>query len=95
MAHAKGKTALQEPSHSFQVQLGARGRLVLPAELRRRMKLQQGDRLVVTEEGRGVLRITSAREVARSLRGAARSWARGESVVDELIQERRREAARE
>lgn len=59
------------------------------------MNLEQGDRLVVTEEGSGVLRITSARQVARSLRGAARSRAGGESVVDELIEERRREANRE
>ena len=64
---------------AYQVQMGDRGRLVLPAEVRRRLKL----------------RLASARHVVRETRGLYRGRTGKRSLVDELIAERRKEARRE
>lgn len=74
--------------------LDERGRLVLPAALRRRLGLRPGDELVVSEQADGALRVESRRTAARALLGLA-GPARGESAVEELLAERRRETARE
>lgn len=79
----------------FAIALGERGRLVLPARLRRRLDLHPGDRLLVSVEADGGLRAVSAREQARRLRGLYRDLAPGRSLADELIAERREEARRE
>lgn len=73
--------------------LDARGRLVLPANLRRRMGLHAGDELHVSEEPDGALRLESRLSAARTLIGSAGSSRR--STVDELRAERRRQAAAE
>jgi AbrB family looped-hinge helix DNA binding protein len=79
----------------YTIALGDRGRLVLPAAVRRRLHLQPGDRLIVTVNADGEVRLVSAREQARRLNGLYRDLAPGRSLVDELIAERRAEAARE
>ena len=79
----------------FSIALGNRGRLVLPAALRRRLDLPPGDRLIVTVDDQGGFRVVSAREQARGLRGLYRDLAPDRSLVDELLAERREEARRE
>ncbi len=79
----------------YTVALGERGRLVLPAPLRRRLDQHAGDRLIVTLDAEGGFRIVSAREQARRLGGLYRDIAPGRSLADELIAERREEARRE
>lgn len=79
----------------YTITLGDRGRLVLPASLRRHLSLQTGDRLILTVDSQGGFRVVSAREQARKLRGIFRDLAPGRSLVDELIAERRDEARRE
>lgn len=78
----------------YTVPLGERGRLVLPAALRRELDLRPGDRLMVTADGEGGLRMVSAREQARRLRGLYRDLAPGRSLAGELIAERREEVRR-
>lgn len=73
--------------------LDERGRLVLPAELRRRLGLRPGDELTISEEDEGVLRVESRRAAARSLIGSAGRGKR--SALEELRAERRRQAAAE
>jgi AbrB family looped-hinge helix DNA binding protein len=73
-------------------QVGARGRLVLPAAIRRRLDLHEGDRVLLTVEEPGVLRLTTAREVARRVKGSLRDLGAGRDLVAELLAERRREA---
>ena len=70
--------------------LDARGRLVLPAELRRRLGLHAGDEVRITEETDGALRVETRRAAARALIGLAGTPE--ESAVDELAAERQREA---
>jgi bifunctional DNA-binding transcriptional regulator/antitoxin component of YhaV-PrlF toxin-antitoxin module len=82
----------------YSLRLGERGRLVLPAALRRQLSLKTNDRLLATVEADGSVRLTSAREAARRGRGLLRrldSSARDTLLSDELIAERRRDAARE
>ncbi|WP_415080086.1 AbrB/MazE/SpoVT family DNA-binding domain-containing protein [Microbacterium sp.] len=68
--------------------LGDRGRLVVPAPLRERQRWEQGTPLLFIETERGVLLVT--REQAKQL---VREQLSGDSLVDELIAERRRAAA--
>jgi AbrB family looped-hinge helix DNA binding protein len=53
--------------------LDERGRLVLPVELRRRLGLNAGDEVAITEEADGALRIESRLAAARALIGLAGS----------------------
>ncbi len=73
--------------------LDDRGRLGLPAELRRRLGLHPGDEVKISEQGDGVLRVESRRSAARGLIGSAGPAKR--SVLDELRADRRRQAAAE
>ncbi|MBA2442299.1 MAG: AbrB/MazE/SpoVT family DNA-binding domain-containing protein [Rubrobacter sp.] len=91
MAHAEDETRLE----SYSATVGARGRVVLPSALRERLGLRDGDRLVMTVQPDGSVRMTSLREAVRSLRGMYAHLAPGRSLVDELIEERREEARRE
>jgi len=79
----------------FSVQVGARGRLVLPSEVRKRLTLEEGDTLVLSLEEDGSLRLRSLREQVRRGMGLFQGTAPGGSVADELIRERREEALRE
>lgn len=67
-----------------------RGRLVLPAELRKRLGLRAGDEVKISEEADGVLRVESRQAAARALIGSAGRVK--SSAVEELRAERRREA---
>lgn len=85
----------ESQSLTYTLQLGDRGRLVLPVEARRRLGLDTGSRLLLTIEEPGVLRLTSARAAAASCKGMLADLASGRSLADELIAERREAAARE
>jgi AbrB family looped-hinge helix DNA binding protein len=79
-------------SHLAAVKLGKQGRLVVPAPLRQALGLGEGDELVArVEEGRLVLEPRAA--VMARVRARFKS-VEG-SMAEELIQERREEAARE
>ncbi|MBI2921338.1 MAG: AbrB/MazE/SpoVT family DNA-binding domain-containing protein [Planctomycetes bacterium] len=83
------------PPEGCQVRLGARGRFVLPAGIRRSMKLRPGDAIAIIPEPDGSFRILSVRDAVRRVRGLYAHLAPGRSLSRELIAERRREAARE
>lgn len=83
MAYISGKARLDE-----------RGRLVLPADVRRALGLRAGDELRVSQEADGALRVESRQTAARALIGSAGRSDKG-SVLDELRTERRRQAAAE
>jgi AbrB family looped-hinge helix DNA binding protein len=77
-----------------EVQVGAQGRLVIPAALRKALNLKPGDRLVARKEGdRLVLERREA--VVKRLQALFEHIPKDVSLVDELIAERRAEAARE
>jgi AbrB family looped-hinge helix DNA binding protein len=70
--------------------MGDRGRLVVPAELRERLGLVPGSPLLLIEAADGL--VVTTRDGARDV---VRRQLRGASLVDELLTERRDEAARE
>ena len=71
------------------------GRLVIPAELRRELALQPGDS-VVLEVTDGELRVRSLRCTVEQARAVVRHYLpTGISLSEELIRDRREEAARE
>lgn len=75
--------------------LGAKGRIVLPAEVRKALGLKEGDPLLLRVREDGAIELLSAREVARRTKGMFAHVAPGRSLVDELLAERREEARRE
>lgn len=79
-----------------QVVLGDRGRIVLPAEVRRELGLEPGCRFRVETENDGTLRLRPYAAIAKAGLGMfADVEPRDVSMVDELIAERRAEAKRE
>ncbi|HWF31087.1 MAG TPA: AbrB/MazE/SpoVT family DNA-binding domain-containing protein [Solirubrobacteraceae bacterium] len=76
-----------------QIVLGDRGRVVLPSEVRTQLGLGAGSRLLLRTEADGSLRLRPYRSVADQNRGLLTDLAPGaESIVDELLAERRQEA---
>src|SRR5438477_11885450 len=92
-----GAPALGAPPQpvGFKVTVAERGRLVLPAEVRERLKIKEGDWLTLILEPDGVIRMLTGEVYAHSLRGMFKHVAPGRSLADELIAERRRDAAKE
>jgi AbrB family looped-hinge helix DNA binding protein len=71
------------------------GRVTIPAQIRRAAGIEAGVPLVVyVEDGRVVIE-TREQLAKRTRREVAAAWVGEGSVVDELIAERRAEAARE
>ena len=75
------------------VRLGAQGRLVVPAPIRKALGFQPGETLVARVEG-GCLVIEKPEAVERRLHAWFRKF-EGRSLAEELIAERREEARRE
>ncbi len=70
--------------------MGDRGRLVVPAKLRKRTGFREGDVLVFVETSYGLLLLT--REEAKDL---VRNDLRDQDLVGELLMQRRRDASAE
>ncbi len=71
------------------------GRILVPAAIRRAMKLQKGDTVLLELHG-DELRVRSAASALQRLQASVRDVVpRDVSLVDELIADRRAEAARE
>jgi AbrB family looped-hinge helix DNA binding protein len=77
-------------SGTYQVVMGERGRLVVPAELRERLHLGAGTVLILLETPQGV--VLATREQIKQL---VRGQLEGTDIVAELLADRRRQAAAE
>lgn len=77
-------------SGTYTTVMGDRGRLVVPAELRRRAGLEEGTPLVLIETPRGVVVQTR-----RQLKDLVLADLAGLDLVDQLIADRRAAAAQE
>jgi AbrB family looped-hinge helix DNA binding protein len=74
-------------SGTYQVVMGDRGRLVIPAELRERAGLAEGTPLVLLDSPKGLVLLTRAQ-----LQDLVRADLAGLDLVGELLTERRAEA---
>ena len=72
------------------------GRVVIPAELREKHGIEVGDNVFWSESPDGGLLLSSRQAAIRRIQAIASKYKKpGVSVVDELIRERRDEAAQE
>ena len=79
-----------------EVKIGPGGRIVIPATFRTAMEAEEGDTLVAAIDSDGVVRLTSASAAIRMARRiVCESIPSDVSLSDSLIEDRRREAARE
>jgi AbrB family looped-hinge helix DNA binding protein len=77
------------------VKVAEGGRVVIPAEYRKQLGLRPGDNVILQLDD-GEIRLYTVREAIRRAQEMVRRYVpEGVSLVDELIAERRAEAARE
>src|SRR4051812_10803476 len=88
---ADDEPAIDVPPLAVSVTVAERGRLVLPAEVRERLHIRDGDRLALVVDADGTIRLQTGDVLARSLLGAYKHLSPGRRAGDELIKERRRE----
>ena len=79
---------------TLDLRVGANGRMVLPRVLRQAMGLSGDTKVIATLEGDGV-RLTPIHHGARRAQDLYRAHAKNPSSVDDFLEERREEAARE
>jgi AbrB family transcriptional regulator, stage V sporulation protein T len=77
---------------TYQAKVISGGKIVIPAELRRQMGINEGDTLVLEEEGDGRIVLKIYKQVVREVQEEVRRMLPpGVSLVDDLLAERRRE----
>jgi AbrB family looped-hinge helix DNA binding protein len=76
--------------------INQQGRIVIPAECRVAAGLKPGDELIVEPIGEGELRLRTRRQAIKKAQAIVAPYLpKGRDLVQELIDERRAEAARE
>ena len=78
----------------IRAKLGESGRLVIPAACRKALGLKPGDEVILLLEEGEVRLLTPQRAVQRAQALVRRYVPKGRSLVEELLRERRKEAAR-
>ncbi len=80
---------------TFRTRIGAGGRIVIPAHIREALNFNPGDEVVLALSD-GELRIFSINQAVHRAQAMVRRYVpEGKSLVQELIQERRKEGALE
>jgi AbrB family looped-hinge helix DNA binding protein len=85
-------TGAQTPLPSETVTLGPEGQVRLPDRLRRLLGWQEGDKLVMTADDRGDVKILTVHDPVCASCGMLSAQTSVRLLADELIEERRREA---
>jgi len=78
----------------IRTKLGEGGRLVIPAQYRKALGLKPGDDVVLVLQDGEIRLLTPQQAVQRALALVRRYIPEGRSLSEELLQERREEAAR-
>jgi AbrB family looped-hinge helix DNA binding protein len=79
----------------YAVRLEKSGRILIPAEIRRRFGLEPGQDVLIGADERGVTVVGNRAAAVRDLQKRMRSFHLDCSLADELIAERRAEASAE
>ncbi len=88
-------TAADPAPEQVRATIGPGGRVVIPAAFRASLGIREGDAVIMRLEGEDLHIVSDATETRRIREMIARYVPEGVSLVDELIKERRREAAAE
>ena len=81
---------------SARARVNRQGRIVIPAECRAAAGIKPGDELLIEAIGEGELRLRTREQAIKAAQAiVARYLPKGRDLVQELIDERRDEAARE
>jgi bifunctional DNA-binding transcriptional regulator/antitoxin component of YhaV-PrlF toxin-antitoxin module len=75
--------------------MGGSGRLVIPVDIRRAMKLEPGDEVVLQLGPEGLLVSTAAQAIDRAQRYVGKLRQAGDDPLGDLLADRRREAEAE
>lgn len=79
---------------SIKTKIGAGGRVVIPAEYRKRLGVKPGEMLILTLR-EGELVVTTRSQAVQRAQALVREYVpKGRSLSEELLQERRDEVAR-
>ncbi|MBE9050870.1 AbrB/MazE/SpoVT family DNA-binding domain-containing protein [Nostocales cyanobacterium LEGE 11386] len=78
-------------TQQFTLDIDREGRLTLPKEIQQILNLESGDRLILTLEDSGNLQLVSLKQQVKKIRGLLKDKYPDRNLVDELIQERRRQ----
>jgi bifunctional DNA-binding transcriptional regulator/antitoxin component of YhaV-PrlF toxin-antitoxin module len=78
------------PQH-YTLDLEPEGRLILPQEIQEILNLESGDKLILTLEDNGKIKLVSLKQQVKKLRGLLKDKSPDRNLVDELIQERGQE----
>jgi AbrB family looped-hinge helix DNA binding protein len=79
----------------FRVQVHSGGRFVLPSKLRKELQIKAGDEIVLSLED-GSVRLIPLRQAVRIAQQTVKKYVpKGTSLVEDLIQARKEEAAHE
>lgn len=80
---------------TYALRLEQSGRILLPAELRKKLGLAPGQDVIVNVTDEGITVAGNRASVVRRIQQELRPYLQGNSVVDELLAERRTEAKTE
>lgn len=75
----------------MQTTVGRRGQTVIPALIRKRHQIQDGDQLVWLDDGDTISIVPVPADPIKALRGSGR----GENLVEQLLEQRKRDLDRE
>ena len=79
----------------YRVQIHSGGRFVLPSKLRKELQIKAGDEIVLRLEN-GTIRMVPLRQAVIIAQQSVKKYVpKGTSLVDDLIQARREDAAHE
>jgi AbrB family looped-hinge helix DNA binding protein len=85
----------QLPAQEAHATLNESGRIVIPAPIRRLLGVQPGDEIILLVENDEVRMTTARRRMERAQQLFEQYVGKGARLSDELIADRRKEAARE
>ncbi len=72
-------------------QVSAGGRIVIPADIRRKMDIRSGDQVILSYQD-GELHITTRKQRMQQAKAIVKSFAGNSSLAEQLLAERRAEA---
>ena len=87
---------MKEFKNNIVAKLEEGGRVIIPAAYRKAVDIKPGDKLIITLEEDGTIRIIPPKTAIRQIRELVRKYIpEGRLLSEELIQERRAEALNE